>query len=323
MNKNEYDISKLSESEAWLMLYFLCKGADEEADRLIHEFETELIYKNRFSSNHVVVDELHKYAPYVSKEVKAGTILYRARVFHEKGLDRLVKYYLREQGSSPKEIKDILSNWSEDSKSLLFAPMACMDDKDFPNLFKNKQFLEHTLKKWRRNVRFKGYNANESTAPNANKVGEGRANPDHIRYLYLSEDVFTPIYEVRPSIDDDVSVAEFKLTKDIKLYNLARGSTQTPEVEGSIPCLFDAISALYSRPYKGKEDNYIATQFLAEEIKRMGFDGLRFESSLHKGGYNVVLFDPEICKAISSELAHINDIELKIDMPWYHLLDRE
>ena len=70
---------------------------------------------------------------------------------------------------------------------------------------------------------------------------------------------------------------------------------------------------MFSRPFNGDPAKYIATQFLAEEIKNMGFDGLRFNSSLNTGGINVVLFDPDVCRAISSELIEVKGIHIEQD----------
>ena len=51
---------------------------------------------------------------------------------------------------------------------------------------------------------------------------------------------------------------------------------------------------------------------MSEEIKNMGFDGLRFRSSLHSGGINIVLFSSDFCKALSSNIVQVNNIELEI-----------
>ena len=72
---------------------------------------------------------------------------------------------------------------------------------------------------------------------------------------------------------------------------------------------------MFSRPYNGEPTKYLPTQYLAEEIKNMGFDGLRFNSSLHSGGINVVLFDPEACKAVSSDLVEIKSIDIDMERP--------
>lgn len=65
----------------------------------------------------------------------------------------------------------------------------------------------------------------------------------------------------------------------------------------------------------GDASQYFPTQYLAEEIKKMGFDGLRFNSSLHSGGVNVVLFNPEDCKAVSSDLVEVKGINIDFEQP--------
>ncbi len=47
----------------------------------------------------------------------------------------------------------------------------------------------------------------------------------------------------------------------------------------------------------------------------MGFDGLRFNSSLYESGINLVLFNPEDCKAVSSDLVEVKSIKIGTDIP--------
>lgn len=53
----------------------------------------------------------------------------------------------------------------------------------------------------------------------------------------------------------------------------------------------------------------------------MGFDGPRFISPLHEGGVNLVLFDPEVCKAVSSDLSdlvNVKSISIEPETPWIY-----
>lgn len=123
-------------------------------------------------------------------------------------------------------------------------------------------------KKWKRYVKYKGWNAEDSGAPPADLIGNGRASPDHIRYLYLSEDPVTPVYEVRPIIGDTVSVAKFRLQKQVRLYDL---TLDIHDIENDkvveLPRLYNTIGAMFSRPYNGDASKYLPTQYIAEEIK--------------------------------------------------------
>ena len=321
--KKNFDINSLSESESWLILFLLSLDKEKEAHALVQDFENNLIYKNRFSSKHRVVSELQECASLATMVVSKGAIYYRARIFHNSIVDNLLKYYLVERGSSPEEIEEILKKWDAGHKEFLISSLAFHDDSDNAKVFYNRQAFNVAVSKWRKHTRFKGYNAKESTAPSADKTYDGRANPDHIRYLYLCEDSLTPAYEIRAVIGDQLSLAKLKLLQDIKIFNLSKDITSGSGVENRTPFLFDAISDLFSRPYNGKRENYIATQYLAESIKNMGFDGLRFESSLHRGGYNTVLFNPEVCRVISSDIVCIDNIEIKTSSPWSYALDKE
>ena len=110
-------------------------------------------------------------------------------------------------------------------------------------------------------------------------------------------------------------MAKFQLQRDVKLYDLTLNIQDHIEPGYEWPSLYNTIGAMFSKPYNGDVSKYLPTQYLAEEIKKMGFDGLRFNSSLHEGGKNVVLFDPEICKATSSDLVDVKGINIITDLP--------
>ena len=117
-----------------------------------------------------------------------------------------------------------------------------------------------------------------------------------------------------------------KLIGEFNLHTVVRlpGSVFSPytsihDIENDevveLPRLYNTIGAMFSRPYNGDASKYLSTQYIAEEIKNMGFDGLRFRSSLNKNGYNIVLFNPDDCVAVSSDLVEVKGIDLKLDEP--------
>lgn len=305
-------------NEEWTFLLFLLFMQDmQNKNDTWEQFEKEIIYKNRFSSDSPIVKELHNRAKQASKTIPVKTNLFRARSFKHSSFNKLLKYYMVENGCSKDEIDEVLNNWSESEKYLSLLPQLYSNvDPDYLNNNEETAALITAQQKWKRYIRYKGYSAADSGAPEPDLIGNGRANPDHIRYLYLSEDSVTPVYEIRPIIGEQVSVARFQLIKEIKVYDLTldiQDYMKDPEYEW--PSLYNTIGKMFSKPYNGVVQQYIPTQYLAEEIKRMGFDGLRFNSSLHKGGINIVLFDPELCRAVASDLVDVNDITLTIDEP--------
>lgn len=310
MDKNiKTDFETINSGEWKFLLFVMFMEDIKQRSFQWKDFEDELIYKNRFTIKHKIIDEIHDCKESAVKIIRKETVLYRARIFSKISFDKLVKYYLQEYGYSKCDIEKILAEWTNEEKLLSLIPKIYSeyDYNETPELVKAR-------KKWKQYVRYKGWNAKESGAPSADLIGNGRANPDHIRYLYLCEDAITPVYEVRPIIGDTVSVAKFRLKKDVRLYDLTLNiqNMMNSEVVG-LPRLYNTIGEMFSKPYNGDATKYLPTQYIAEEIKNMGFDGLRFRSSLHEEGINIVLFNPEDCTAFASDLVEVKGINLNID----------
>jgi hypothetical protein len=64
----------------------------------------------------------------------------------------------------------------------------------------------------------------------------------------------------------------------------------------------------FSKPSNADLKDYIPIQYIAEFVKPLGFDGIKFNSSLHWIGKNVTIFSYEKCSPIGSKLYKINDI---------------
>ena len=112
---------------------------------------------------------------------------------------------------------------------------------------------------------------------------------------------------MRPTIDQIVSVAKFRLNKQFKIFDI---NCAMDGIE--FPTLFSTISEKFSAPYNGNPIEYLPTQYLTEFIRTMGFDGIRFNSSLHENGKNVVLFNMDY-KVLSSKLVTAKWYQLKIE----------
>ncbi len=296
-----------------IVLYLFYLDAVNKADHAWEEFTEELIYKNRFSSKNDILEELHKKAADATHVIAKGTVLYRARIFDKNIIDSFVKNYVFDPDKATGIDKDSIPKLNLKPQDVLPLVLATNPEAGF-------EIIKKAYSIWKRK-KFKGYNNLESGAPPKEYASAGRANPKCIPYLYLCEDEITPVYEVRPTIGQQVSVAKFKTTKDLRLYDLTLElNDKFDNPSYSVPSLYDSIGKHFSIPNTGKEFQYLPTQFLSEEIKNMGFDGLRFRSSLHIGGINIVLFSSDFCKALSSNIVQVNNIELEIAQPdVYHL----
>jgi RES domain. len=159
--------------------------------------------------------------------------------------------------------------------------------------------------------------------PKEKSVG-GRANPQGIPYLYLCNNIDTTLYETRVSYLDVVSIGTFKLkeTEELKIVDFTQWQSpfnafcddsisMIDFVKGKL--LRQHISKDLSKPMRrfDSEMEYLPTQFICEFVRYIvGATGIQFNSSLHKGGVNIVLFEPENVQCVEERVYQVNGIEI-------------
>ena len=153
-------------------------------------------------------------------------------------------------------------------------------------------------------------------APPAQLAGHGRLNPRGIPYLYLASDELTAISEVRPWKDAELTLAEFRTIRTLKLANFSAQAryVQAPEtgMEGADFTWRELITWLFSVPFDPRDDSaYVPTQYIAERVKASQFDGLIYDSALHEGGYNLALFNPTLAMAVHRKKAKVNSVSVQ------------
>lgn len=171
----------------------------------------------------------------------------------------------------------------------------------------NKQYVD-----WKHNVlsEFQGYSKNESGAPPPRSAIENRLNGKGIAFLYTCRDIDTVIYELRPTINEKISVAEFIVKKDLVFADLTAIKANQIERDIGNRLLSDLLRKIaeeFSIPHNVGH-NYYFTQYLAGHFANMGFNGIVFKSSLNPLGENYVFFNPKDCEAIRSKLFMVNKI---------------
>jgi len=151
------------------------------------------------------------------------------------------------------------------------------------------------------------------------KAQDGRANPKGIPYLYLASSPRTTIAEVRPFINDNVTVGKFKVNKRLKVVDLRRVVIGDPFRYGEdLEEVVDYIHFLHklgtelSKVINPREAEieYVPTQYLSEFIKSLGYDGIVYGSSMiqDEAQFNIVIFNDENLKCISTSLHIVTKI---------------
>ena len=141
-------------------------------------------------------------------------------------------------------------------------------------------------------------------APPLGVASHGRANPAGIPYLYLASDTNTAISEVRPHTGEFATVAEFKLRENLTVVDLRSpkitvspfifdSSDEIVQLKADLPFL-EGLGVELTQPVlpRSAATDYVPSQYLCEFIKKQGFDGVVYNSSVGTGK-NLALFDVE------------------------------
>lgn len=137
--------------------------------------------------------------------------------------------------------------------------------------------------------------------PDPKYVGDGRVNAKGISCLYLAEEKETAVLEVRPQSGLYVSIAKFRIIRDLRLVDFsmhlmeemfAPFSTHPTPEEIETRVWMD-INSAFSAPVTRADEaaSYIPTQIVAETLKANGYDGIAYKSGCGGRGRNVALFD--------------------------------
>lgn len=108
---------------------------------------------------------------------------------------------------------------------------------------------------------------------------QGRYNPPGVTNLYLGNTQQAILSEISPSNLDIVDIAEFEITKDLKVFN----STKT-DVDIFAGMVKDNV--IYSFSYE-----YIFPNFLSQCLAFHGFNGILYSSVKDTEGLNLCLFN--------------------------------
>ena len=123
-------------------------------------------------------------------------------------------------------------------------------------------------------------------SPPVHVSSEGRLNRARVSLLYLASNRETTIAEVRPHPGHLVSTAEFEATRSLKIADLTSKDirnflSDTRLEELRLIFSFNALMNLPVTP--DQREFYLITQLLSDCVREVGFDGVKFKSSLGPG----------------------------------------
>lgn len=137
-----------------------------------------------------------------------------------------------------------------------------------------------------------GFNETESREPPLGISGSGRNNYRGATYLYLSNKPATACSEIKPKIRQIISLAEFETVKSIRIIDFSSRKHLKKEEGFDIGRLITDIMFMYYEPVTN-EDEYYATQYLTDYIRKTGIDGISYRSFYDETGINYTIFNSD------------------------------
>ena len=159
-------------------------------------------------------------------------------------------------------------------------------------------------------------------------ASDGRANSANIPVLYLATCLKTAISEVRPWTGSEVSGAQFRIVRDLKVIDLSTRygevpwslltfqhlvGWESPDEETTEEVVWRAIDNAFSKPVALPENvtEYTPTQILAELFLSLGYDAIVYRSEFGDEGYNLALFNVDDAEIINCAPYRVSTIDVE------------
>jgi len=136
-------------------------------------------------------------------------------------------------------------------------------------------------------MRHRPFQGQHVGAPPPPVASAGRANRAGVSFLYLASDEATAAAEVRPHPAHLLSIACFEVNRVLKIADFGRvniGDFTNSEKRLALYHLAYSIDLTMSMPIVPEDrERYTATQLVADLVRRRGFDGIKYRSSVGSG----------------------------------------
>lgn len=246
----------------------------EKAKELWDSFCENVRFKQRFFIAHPVLEMLARIAKSLETTIEAGRVYYRARIIDDRAAqnEHMIAQCYRKDASEEDRM------WYRNKAN------------KFRGLCKEGSYVP----------------------PNPELIRDARSNPKFIRYLYVAESPTTAIYEVRPILYSRVNVAGIEVKENLLIANIAVDiNPDSDNDRGVDKWLLSFVQSAFSSP-TNNPDEYLPSQVIAEYFRHLGYDGIRYSSSLHRGGFNLTIYDVSKCEAISSTDLRLEDMKISL-----------
>lgn len=167
----------------------------------------------------------------------------------------------------------------------------------------------------------KGHPRSKMWAPPDDEASPGRANSKGQSCLYLCSERETTVKEIRARAFDYVTIATFKLNRDIRVLDLSSIVHNSPFYSENDKAAYlinektlRQIQNDLAKPMSrlDSELDYLPTQYISDFAKFLGYDGVKYFSTFDKTSYNVALFDSSACDCTYRKVFLIGDLQYEM-----------
>ena len=144
----------------------------------------------------------------------------------------------------------------------------------------------------------------EIGTPPPSSAEEGRLNRPGVSFFYGATTVETAIAEVRPHPGDKISIGKFLPTKDLIIADFTSANIEPYADSDRLLAEFrfiNSVNIVLNRVVPpSQRRQYSLTQLIADGIRKLGYDGIIFKSTVGTG-YNVTIFYPEMLEYLRDD----------------------
>lgn len=169
----------------------------------------------------------------------------------------------------------------------------------------------------------KGFKASEMGAPPDDVASPGRANSKGQSCLYLASEKGTTVKEIRAHAFDYVTIATFKLQRDLKIIDLSSITHISPFYSNTDKVTYllnekvlREMESDLSKPMSRWDSDldYLPTQYISDYVRWLGYDGVKYKSTFDKDAYNLAIFDTEASIAVYKRNYLIGDLNYTLEV---------
>lgn len=159
-----------------------------------------------------------------------------------------------------------------------------------------------------KNGKLNGYDWINSKEPPIGLSPDGRANSKYTSYFYCANDGNTAASEIKASIGDYISLAYFKTNRNMKIIDFSKENTLSANSKSKF--YIQKLVERFSKPIKNSKE-YRYTQFISDEIRKCGVDGICYTSYFTQS-FNYVIFNcaTTSIKFVSSRILKLHSQQL-------------